>query len=167
MRVIGIDPGSITSGYGIVEERAGQLEVVEYGVMHIAQTVPLPQRLLFINQRLIELIQQYAPHEFAIEDVFVAKNAKSSLKLGHIRGALMLTAAQAGVSIAEYSALQVKQAVVGYGRAEKAQVQQMVKVLLRLRDLPRPEDAADALAVAICHHHSAKLNRQLAQARQG
>lgn len=165
MRVIGVDPGSLTTGYGIIDEQETRLVVVDYGVIRTTTNTPLAQRLLQISNRLRELIEQYTPQELAIEDLFVAKNAKASLKLGHARGAILLTAAQAGLCIAEYSPLEVKQAVVGYGRADKFQVQQMVKVLLRLKDIPKPDDAADALAIAICHHHSAKMRRQIEEMR--
>ena len=165
MRTLGIDPGSLKSGYGVVDEQQGQLTMVEYGVIRTKSDAPLAERLLTISQRVRELIDQYAPDDVAVEEVFMATNAQSSLKLGQARGAILLTAAQAGISVAEYTPLQVKQSVVGYGRAEKTQVQQMVKVLLRLTELPTPDDAADALAIAICHHHSVKMNRQLAQGR--
>jgi crossover junction endodeoxyribonuclease RuvC len=161
MRVFGIDPGSLKSGYGIIDKIRNDLVPVEYGVIRTNPSAPLAQRLLKISTRLQELIQQYQPDEFAVEDVFVAKNAKSSLKLGQARGAILLTAAQAGLVVAEYTPLEVKQSVVGYGRADKTQVQQMVKVLLKLREAPQPDDAADALAIAICHHHSMKMRAQL------
>ncbi len=165
MRVLGIDPGSLKSGYGLVDSHQGDLALVEYGVIRTRPNAPLAQRLLQISTRLQALIQQYKPQEIAVEDLFVAKNAKSSLKLGHARGAILLTATQAGLDVAEYTPLEVKQAVVGYGRADKSQVQQMVKVLLKLQEIPSPDDAADALAIAICHHHSAKMRAQLQPAR--
>lgn len=165
MRVIGVDPGSLKSGYGIIDEQETKLTVVEYGVIRTNSKAPLAQRLLQISTQLRKLIDRYAPQEVAIEDVFVAKNAKSSLKLGQVRGAILLTAAQAGLFIAEYSPLEVKQSVVGYGRADKFQVQHMVKVLLGLPEIPKPDDAADALAIAICHHHSAKMRRQIEKMR--
>ncbi len=161
MRVLGIDPGSLKSGYGLVDEQQGQLTVVDYGVIRTVPDTPLAQRLLLISARLQELIARHAPDEVAVEDVFVAKNAQSSLKLGQARGAILLTVAQAGLPVAEYTPLEVKQSVVGYGRADKEQVQQMVKVLLRLKEIPTPDDAADALAIAICHHHSVKVRHQI------
>jgi len=164
MRVFGIDPGSLKSGYGIVDSQGADLVLVEYGVIRTGPNLSLAQRLLRISTRLEELLRQYAPQEVAVEDLFVAKNAKSSLKLGHARGAILLTAAQAGLEVVEYTPLEVKQSVVGYGRADKSQVQQMVKVLLKLREIPRPDDAADALAIAICHHHSAKMKRHIQNA---
>ncbi len=161
MRVLGIDPGSLKSGYGLVDEQQGQLTVVDYGVIRTVPDTPLAQRLLLISARLQELIARHAPDEVAVEDVFVAKNAQSSLKLGQARGAILLTVAQAGLPVAEYTPLEVKQSAVGYGRADKEQVQQMVKVLLRLKEIPTPDDAADALAIAICHHHSVKVRHQI------
>ncbi|MCP4405301.1 MAG: crossover junction endodeoxyribonuclease RuvC [bacterium] len=161
MRVFGVDPGSLKSGYGIVDKIQGELVPIEFGVIRTNPKAQLAQRLLQISTRLQELIQQYQPDEFAVENVFVAKNAKSSLKLGQARGAILLTAAQAGLQVDEYTPLEVKQSVVGYGRADKSQVQQMVKVLLKLQELPQPDDAADALAIAICHHHSMKMRDQL------
>jgi crossover junction endodeoxyribonuclease RuvC len=161
MRVIGVDPGSIKSGYGIIDQREADLIVLEYGVIRTRSDMPLAQRLLQISERLRELITQFRPQVLALEDLFFAKNVKSALKLGHARGVILLTAAQAGVEIVEYTPLEVKQSVVGYGRADKAQVQQMVKVLLHLKEIPTPDDAADALAIAICHHHSAKMREQI------
>ena len=161
MRVLGIDPGSLKSGYGLVDEQQGQLTVVDYGVIRTIPDTPLAQRLLLISARLQELIARHAPDEVAVEDVFVAKNAQSSLKLGQARGAILLTVAQAGLPVAEYTPLEVKQSAVGYGRADKEQVQQMVKALLRLKEIPTPDDAADALAIAICHHHSVKVRHQI------
>ena len=161
MRVLGIDPGSLKSGYGLVDEQQGQLTVVDYRVIRTVPDTPLAQRLLLISARLQELIARHAPDEVAVEDVFVAKNAQSSLKLGQARGAILLTVAQAGLPVAEYTPMEVKQSAVGYGRADKEQVQQMVKVLLRLKEIPTPDDAADALAIAICHHHSVKVRHQI------
>jgi crossover junction endodeoxyribonuclease RuvC len=164
MRVLGVDPGSIKSGYGIVDERDQQLVAVEFGVIRTTAKAPLAQRLLEISDRLQTLITQFQPHVLAIEDMFFAKNVKSALKLGQSRGAILLTAARAKLEIAEYTPLEVKQAVVGYGRAEKNQVQHMVKMLLHLQEIPKPDDAADALAIAICHHHSAKMRQQIDKA---
>ena len=163
MRVLGVDPGSIKSGYGIIDEQENTLIMVEYGVIRTAPKTPLAQRLLQISSRLQQLIAQFHPQVLAIEDIFFAHNVKSALKLGQSRGAILLTAAQAGLDIAEYTPLEVKQSVVGYGRADKSQVQQMVKVLLHLKEIPKPDDAADALAIAICHHHSAKMKQQINQ----
>ena len=167
MRVLGVDPGSIKSGYGILDQREAELIVLEYGVIRTTSDLPFAQRLLQISVRLQALISQFQPQVLAVEDLFFAKNVKSALKLGHARGVILLTAAQAGLEIAEYTPLEVKQAVVGYGRADKVQVQQMVKVLLHLKEIPTPDDAADALAIAICHQHSAKMRAQIKRAVQG
>ena len=164
MRVLGVDPGSIKSGYGVIEQRGAELAVLDYGVIRTTANAPLAPRLLQISVRLQALIAQWQPQVLALEDLFFAKNVQSALKLGHARGVILLIAAQAHLEIAEYTPLEVKQAVVGYGRAEKMQVQQMVKVLLRLKELPTPDDAADALAIAICHHHSAKMREQIKKA---
>jgi crossover junction endodeoxyribonuclease RuvC len=163
MRVLGVDPGTIRSGYGIIDGCEGALAMVEYGVIRTKSGTPLARRLVQISARLQEVLAAYQPHVVAIEDMFFAKNVKSALKLGQSRGVIILTAAQAGLEIAEYTPLEVKQAVVGYGKADKVQVQQMVKVLLGLSDIPKPDDAADALAIAICHHHSAKMRAKLAE----
>lgn len=161
MRVLGVDPGSLTTGYGILDEQNQRLLLVEFGIIRMPQKMPLAERLLTINTRLRQLIDQFQPNVLALEDIFFAKNVKSALKLGESRGVILLTAAQAGVEIAEYTPLEVKQAVVGYGRAEKTQVQHMVQVLLQLPAIPQPDDAADALAIAICHQHSAKMRQQI------
>lgn len=164
MRILGVDPGSIKSGYGIIDERENELIVIEYGVIRTTPKTSLAYRLLQISNRLQQLIAQFQPQVLAIEDIFFAHNVKSALKLGQSRGAILLTAVQAGLEIAEYSPLEIKQSVVGYGRADKSQVQHMVKVLLHLQEIPKPDDAADALAIAICHHHSAKMKQQINKA---
>lgn len=164
MRVLGVDCGTEYTGYGVVEQSEdGELHCLCCGAIHASQRDPLPVRLRIILQGLAELIEQHRPDAAAIEEVFYAVNAKSALKLGQVRGVAMLAAAQAGLEVAEYAPLTIKSAVVGYGRAEKSQVQSMVARLLRLGSLPEPPDAADALAIAICHlHTSATLLRQAA-----
>lgn len=164
MRVLGVDPGSIKTGYGIVDKHEQQLQGVEFGVIRTVSKKPLSQRLLTISKGLADLLDQFHPDVVAVEDVFFAKNVKAALKLGQSRGAILLTIAQAGLEIAEYTPLEVKQSVVGYGRAEKEQVQHMVQVLLHLHTIPTPDDAADALAIAICHHHSANMRQQIRKA---
>src|SRR5579864_9023924 len=162
MRVLGIDCGTEYTGYGVVEQAAdGRLSCHAVGAIRLNSREPLSARLNSIFCRLRELIQEHCPDDVAIEDVFYAVNVKSALKLGQVRGVAMLAAATAGLPVAEYAPLAIKSAVVGYGRAEKSQVQQMVRRLLRLEDLPQPSDAADALAIAICHlHTAATLARQ-------
>jgi crossover junction endodeoxyribonuclease RuvC len=167
MRVLGIDCGTEYTGYGIVDQLDGRLlRYVSAGAIRLSSREPLPARLRDIFQKLTTLIQQFQPDNVAIEDVFYAVNVKSALKLGQVRGVAMLAAAAAGLEVAEYAPLTVKSAVVGYGRAEKSQVQQMVSRLLSLDSIPEPPDAADALAIAICHlHTSATLARQIAAAK--
>jgi len=166
MRVLGIDCGTEYTGYGVVELRNDDtLACLSCGAIALSPRDPLPARLATIFQSLGAVIQTHRPDQVAIEDVFYALNVKSALKLGQVRGVAMLAASSAGLWVAEYSPLSVKSSVVGYGRAEKQQVQQMVMRLLHLAELPQPSDAADALAIAICHlHTSATLRRQRAVA---
>jgi crossover junction endodeoxyribonuclease RuvC len=167
MRVLGIDCGTEYTGYGVVELSAdAQLMCLACGAVKLSPREPLPRRLAEIFERLGAIIEQHRPDYVAIEDVFYAVNAKSAIKLGQVRGVAMLAASSAGLEVAEYSPLSIKSAVVGYGKAEKQQVQHMVARLLNLDELPKPADAADALAIAICHlHTSATLERQKAVAR--
>lgn len=168
MRIIGIDPGSRLTGYGLIEGTGNRLRHIDNGVIATNSKDPLPQRLKIIYDGIAALIEEFRPDAMAVESVFLAKNAQSALKLGHARASAIIAGVNADLPVAEYSALQVKSAVVGYGKAAKSQVQQMVKVLLNLPEVSQ-EDAADALAVAICHFHSRPLNSQLAQlqARSG
>jgi crossover junction endodeoxyribonuclease RuvC len=156
MRVLGIDCGTECTGYGVVELcRDDRLVCITSGAIKVPLRAPMPVRLSRISKRLQELIAEYLPDRVAIEDVFYARNVKSALKLGQVRGVAMLAAASAGLEVAEYAPLAIKSAVVGYGRAEKRQVQLMVTRLLNLREVPEPADTADALAIAICHLHTA------------
>ena len=160
MRVLGIDCGTEYTGYGIVDllsdsRSNDRLVCIICGAIKVSPRDPMPTRLSRISIGLQELILQHRPDRVAIEDVFYASNVKSALKLGQVRGVAMLAAASAGLEVAEYSPLSIKSAVVGYGRAEKHQVQQMVTRLLNLDQIPEPADAADALAIAICHLHTA------------
>jgi crossover junction endodeoxyribonuclease RuvC len=153
-RIFGIDPGSERTGYGCVETDGRRHHLVACGAITAAAGDGFPQRLERIHHELTALLADCHPDCVAIENLFHATNARSALKLGHARGVAMLAAVQAGCVIAEYTPAEVKRAVVGYGRAEKQQVQQMVKLLLGLDQAPSPLDASDALAVAICHLHS-------------
>jgi crossover junction endodeoxyribonuclease RuvC len=164
MRVLGIDCGTEYTGYGIVELCGdGKLICLACGAVKLSPREPMPARLSIIFDRLGAIIVEHRPDRVAIEDVFYALNVKSALKLGQVRGVAMLAASSAGLQVAEYSPLSIKSAVVGYGRAEKQQVQHMVTRLLGLAEIPEPPDAADALAIAICHlHTSATLERQRA-----
>jgi crossover junction endodeoxyribonuclease RuvC len=153
VRIFGIDPGTERTGYGCVETDGSRHRIVTCGAIAAPASSPFPDKLLRIHQRLSELLLECRPATVAIESLFFAVNVKSALKLGHARGVAVLAAAEAGVAVVEYTPAEIKRAVVGYGRAEKPQVQQMVKLILGLPTVPTPHDAADALAVAICHAH--------------
>jgi crossover junction endodeoxyribonuclease RuvC len=156
MRVLGIDCGGAYTGYGVVEiHTGGRLSCLTCGAIKLSTREALPRRLARIFTHLGEVIAEHQPDQVAIEDVFYALNVKSALKLGQVRGVAMLAAAAAGLEVAEYSPLTIKSSVVGYGRAEKQQVQHMVTRLLQLVEVPEPLDASDALAIAICHLHTA------------
>jgi crossover junction endodeoxyribonuclease RuvC len=167
MRVLGVDCGTEVTGFGICEDDgSGRLCCLECGVIRLSRREPLSNRLSTVYDRLCALVEAYTPDVVSIEEVFYSVNAKSALKLGQVRGVAMLAAAASRVPVAEYSPLAIKSAVTGYGHAEKHQVQQMVAKLLRLEALPEPADAADALAIAICHlHTSATVSRQAAGRR--
>ncbi|MEJ5347346.1 MAG: crossover junction endodeoxyribonuclease RuvC [Desulfosoma sp.] len=156
MRVLGIDPGSRHTGYGVVEEDGNRLIPVHYGSLPLPASMPLPVRLGSIFKEIRRIIEETGPKEMAVEEVFVARNARSALILGHARGAAIAAGIHGGLQVFEYSALEIKQAVVGYGKAEKIQVAHMTRILLGLRDLSDPH-AADALAAAICHIHARSL----------
>ena len=154
MKVFGIDPGSDRTGYGCVDTDGSRHRIVCCGAIATTGSSSFAAKLLEIHSRLSTLLHQHRPDSVAIEQVFFAANVRSALKLGHARGVAMLAAAEIDVPIAEYTPAEIKRAVVGHGRAEKPQVQHMVKMLLGLPAVPSPHDAADALAVAICHAHS-------------
>ena len=161
MRVLGIDPGTAATGYGIVEEREGSLHAIRFGAITSPASLPFAQRLLRIHRDLRTLLTDLRPDCAAVEAVFFARNVQSALRLGQARGVVLLALAEAGIPIHEYSALEVKKAVTSYGQAQKDQVQRMVQMLLRLSEAPHPADAADALAIAICHQHAARLQDRL------
>ena len=161
MRVLGIDPGSETTGWGLVEGEGPHYHVVEYGAIRLTTGQKFSSRLLTVSSAIEDIIARHSPDVCAIEDGFLATNVKVTLKLGQVRGVAMLAAERAGLEIKEYSPRLVKQTVVGYGNAEKHQVQEMVRVLLSLNILPEPQDAADALAVAICHFHHAGVAQRI------
>ena len=157
MLVLGVDPGTAITGYGLVQEAEGQLQAVAYGAITTPSDWTMPQRLLKIYRDLTALIREHDPTEGAVEQLFFSRNVKTALAVGQARGVALLALAEGGLPVHEYTPLQVKQSVVGYGRAEKAQVQELVKLLLGLEVVPQPDDAADALAIAICHLHSARM----------
>ena len=158
MLVIGIDPGTAITGYGLVREESGELECVGYGVVTTPAGQPLPNRLQTIYHELKKVITLHRPNSGAVEKLFFQNNVKTAMSVGQGRGVAMLALAECGLLVGEYTPLQVKQAVSGYGGADKKQMQEMVRVLLNLDVIPKPDDAADALAVAICHLYSAKWN---------
>jgi crossover junction endodeoxyribonuclease RuvC len=160
MLVIGIDPGTAITGYGLVQENEdGGLSVVDFGVILTSADMPMPERLLELYHRLRELMLLHHPQSGAVEKLFFQRNVRTALAVGQARGIVLLAMAECGIPVAEYTPLEVKLAVAGYGGADKNQVQQMVRALLSLPDIPRPDDAADALAIAICHFHSSRAQR--------
>jgi crossover junction endodeoxyribonuclease RuvC len=162
MRILGIDPGTTATGFGIVEDTDGVLAVVRFGAIAPPPRLPFSQRLLHIHDALRAIVTETRPDCAAVEAVFFARNIQSALRLGQARGVALVAVAESGLPVHEYSALQVKQAVTGYGQAGKAQVQAMMKMLLDLPECPEPPDAADALALAVCHRQAARLQARLA-----
>ncbi|MGH2568941.1 MAG: crossover junction endodeoxyribonuclease RuvC [Bacteroidota bacterium] len=160
MIILGVDPGTLVTGYGVIERRNGKFNVLEYSVVKNRNERSMPLRLKAIYSALVDVIDRFHPDEFAIETAFYGKNAQSALKIGHARGVSILAAVNHEIPTAEYSPREIKKAVVGNGAASKEQVQYMVKSILRLRETPKFYDASDALAVALCHYHRAG-NREL------
>jgi crossover junction endodeoxyribonuclease RuvC len=157
MRVLGIDPGTAITGYGLVEEVRGDLKLVAFGAIRTPADQPLPRRLQLIYHAVSDLAEEWEPEAAAVEELFFSRNVRTAMSVGQARGVVLLALADVGLDVAEYTPLAIKQAVTGYGNADKMQVQEMVRLLLELAEVPRPDDAADALAVAICHLHSARL----------
>jgi len=157
MSVLGIDPGTATTGYGLVEEVGGDLRALAFGTIKTPAGRPLPARLQLIYRAVADLAAEWGPTGAAVEELFFSSNVRTAMSVGQARGVALLALADAGLAVAEYTPSAVKQAVTGYGSADKAQVQEMVRLLLGLAETPRPDDAADALAVAICHFHSSRL----------
>lgn len=165
MRVLGIDPGSETLGWGVIEGSGLKYALVEYGTVKSSPKEAFSKRLLKIYDGVEAVIAKHQPEIISVEEAFYATNAKVALKLGQVRGAVIVAGEKAGLEVVEYSPRLVKQTVVGYGNAEKQQVQEMVRVLLRLQTAPEPHDAADALANAICHFHHAGVQSKIKNAR--
>ena len=155
MRILGIDPGVATVGFGVIESNRGAQQMIQYGAITTSAGLPLANRLLQIAADLEQLIVQFRPDEIAIEELFFSKNITTGIAVAHARGVLLYTAERLQIPIYEYTPMQVKQAVAGYGLAEKHQVMDMTRRLLKLKAIPKPDDAADALAIAICHARSA------------
>ena len=159
MLVLGVDPGSIVTGYGLVEKQKNLMTCRHVDTITSSNKVPFYKRIHNIYHTMVEIMSHYRPEEMAIEDIFFAKNVKSALKIGHARGAVLIAAVQCDIKIFEYSPLEIKQSVVGYGRATKDQVRSMVQVILKLKSQPTL-DASDALATAICHLNWTRFDRQ-------
>ena len=157
MIILGIDPGYAIVGYSILECKGNNFRAIEYGCIRTSPDLLFPERLKIVYDKLTEIIEKYKPDDLAIEELFFNNNAKTAIKVGQARGVEVLAAINQGLGIYEYTPLQIKQAVVGHGRADKNQVQEMVKMLLNLKEKPKPDDVADALAVAICHGSSLKF----------
>lgn len=157
MTIMGIDPGFAITGYGILRYEGNKFSVIDYGAVITNASMPFNERLLTLSTELEILMDKYRPQAISVEELFFNKNAKTAIAAAHGRGVALLAASRSGAQVFEYTPLQVKQAVVGYGRADKSQIQHMVKILLNLPKIPKPDDVADALAVAICHAHSHKL----------
>ncbi|HQA57247.1 MAG TPA: crossover junction endodeoxyribonuclease RuvC [Acetivibrio sp.] len=158
MIIMGIDPGFAITGYGIVKYEGNRFTAIDYGAITTESSMELSKRLLLLYNGLVDIIDKFRPEAISIEELFFNKNTKTALNVGHGRGVAVLAAAQSGIDVFEYTPLQIKQAVVGYGRAEKVQIQQMVKIILNLSEIPKPDDVADALAVAVCHGNSYKMS---------
>ena len=158
MRILGIDPGYAILGYGIIEMRGNRFKVIDYGAVTTEAGMEMPDRLKVLYNSLMELIGRFEPE---VEELFFNTNAKTAILVGQARGVALLACSNSGLEIAEYTPLQIKQALVGNGRAEKKQVQFMVKTILNLKEAPKPDDTADALAAAICHGHSAGARNRL------
>ncbi len=157
MIIVGLDPGIAILGYGVIEYKGNSFKVIDYGAIETKAHETFPVRLKILYDELSELLDKFRPEAVAIEELFFNKNAKTAIKVGQARGVQVLAAVNKGIELFEYTPLQVKQGVVGYGRAGKKQVQEMVKLLLNLNTVPKPDDVADALAVAICHAHSSNF----------
>ncbi len=155
MKILGIDPGYAILGYGVIEKIGNKFKACDYGAITTDKDMPMPQRLACLYDGLREIIEEQKPEVASIEQLYFNNNAKTAINVGQARGVAILACIKGGLEIAEYTPLQIKQALVGYGRADKTQVQFMVKTMLNLPSVPKPDDTADALAAAICHGHSA------------
>ncbi|MDR0850881.1 MAG: crossover junction endodeoxyribonuclease RuvC [Clostridiales Family XIII bacterium] len=166
MRIIGIDPGYAILGYGLVDLNANKFSLVECGVITTETSQAMPERLKILYGRLMEIISEFQPDAASVEELFFNNNAKTAIKVGEARGAVILACANSGLDIYEYTPLQIKQALSGYGRADKKQMQQLVKTYLNLDETPKPDDAADAVAAAICHGNSAGYYDKIGKAKR-
>lgn len=167
MRVLGIDPGSETLGWGVVEGSGTKYGLVDFGTVKSNAKLPFPKRLAKVYSGVTEIVEKLQPDVLSIEEAFYAVNVGVAMKLGQVRGVVLLLAEQKGLKVAEYAPRLIKQTVVGYGAAEKRQVGEMVRILLRLKTVPTPHDAADALAIAICHFHHSGIEEKIARQKHG
>ena len=158
MRILGIDPGIAIVGYGVVDKEGNSYKTIAYDAVTTRAHTPLPERLEKVYQGINEIIKTYKPDAMSIEELFFNNNAKTALTVGQARGVIILAAVQNNIPVYEYTPLQVKQALTGYGRASKSQIQQMMKSMLGLSEIPKPDDVADALAIAVCHGNSMRFN---------
>lgn len=166
MRILGIDPGTVTMGYGLIEGKGEEYQMVDYGILTASKYTPLVGRLHELYKKLNEIVTRHHPDEIAIEDPFVARNVRSALAIGQAQAVAILAATNNGISVCTYAPSKVKQAVAGYGSSNKEQVQEMVRIQLGLSHTPQPNDAADALAIALCHVRESHLSRLIAQSEQ-
>lgn len=164
MVVLGVDPGTAITGYGVVSADGDRLSLMVHGAITTLPSQPLPERLLAIYRSLLTLIESYQPQAMAVEEVFFGRNVRTAIAVGHARGVVLLAAAQMGLPVFTYTPTAIKQAIIGYGRADKHQVQEMIRMLLALPNVPQPDDVADAVAIAVCHIHASQLNRWIAAA---
>ena len=155
--ILGIDPGTATMGWGVIRQEGNRLSYVQHGAITTPSQWEMPRRLGRLFDGVTELVKGYRPETVAVEELFFNTNVTTAITVGQARGVVLLAAYRAGIEVAEYTPLQVKQAITSYGRAEKRQVQEMVKSLLRLREIPKPDDAADGLAIAVCHAFSSRI----------
>lgn len=156
MRILGVDPGTATTGFGVIDVVGGNLRFVDAGVITTPVGQPMPERLVTLHEELAQVVRETRPEIAVVEQLFFATNVTTAITVGQARGVILLTLAEAGLTIAEYTPMQIKQAVTGYGGAKKPQIQEMVRILLGLTEIPRPDDAADALAIAITHSNRAQ-----------
>ena len=161
MRILGIDPGYAILGWGVIDMKGNHFKVVDYGAVTTDSKMEMPDRLKVLYNSLMDIITEYEPDVASIEELFFNTNAKTAILVGQARGVAVLACANSGLDIEEYTPLQIKQGLVGYGRAEKKQVQLMVKTILNLQEIPKPDDTADALAAAVCHGHSANSRNRM------
>ena len=167
MIILGIDPGTAITGYGLIDAGGNRCRLLDYGCIRTAAAMPAPQRLEKLHRGMVQLLQENHPEQVAVEKLFFNRNATTAIPVGQARGVLLLACAQYGLKVAEYTPLQVKQAIVGYGRAEKQQIQFMVARLLQMKEPPKSDDAADALAIALTHAQFLQTRRLFGEAAMG